>query len=254
MKETIKNRHGKKIICLIEKSNNQKNLVFIMHGLSGYKEQPHIQKIAEAFKENNYTVIRFDTTNSFGESDGKYEDATVTNYYEDLEDVINWAKNQPWYQEPFVLAGHSLGSMCILLYAEKFPEKIKALAPISSAINDNLKEKIRTDKNLKEWREKGIKESISYSGKVKRLKWAYMIDAANYDPLEKANLLVMPILLIVGEKDTSTPLEYQLRIKNKVKGKTELHIIKNAEHTFREKKELEELKSIFNNWIKSLNP
>lgn len=57
MKETIKNRHGKKVIVLIEKSNNQKNLVFIMRGLSGYKAQPHIQTIAEAFKENNYTCI-----------------------------------------------------------------------------------------------------------------------------------------------------------------------------------------------------
>ena len=181
-KEFIKNRKGQKVAVLIEQNKNSKGLVFIMHGLSGYKEQPHIEVMAEAFKGNCYTTVRFDTTNSFGESDGQYEDATTTNYYEDLEDLIAWSSKQTWYEEPFVLVGHSSGSMCILLYAEKYPKKIKALAPISCAINDNLKEKLYRDESLKDWREKGIKESTSYSGKLKRLKWNFMVDAANHDP------------------------------------------------------------------------
>jgi hypothetical protein len=36
--------------------------------------------------------VLFDTTHSFGESGGNYEDATTTQYYQDLEDVISWAK------------------------------------------------------------------------------------------------------------------------------------------------------------------
>ena len=59
-----------------------------MHGLGGFKEQKHIQTFADAFLENNFTVVLFDTTHTYGESEGKYEDATTTNYYEDLEDVI----------------------------------------------------------------------------------------------------------------------------------------------------------------------
>ena len=60
-KEFIKNRKDQKIAVLIEVSENQKGLVFIMHGLGGYKEQTHIETFASAFKEKNYTVIRFDT-------------------------------------------------------------------------------------------------------------------------------------------------------------------------------------------------
>ena len=55
-----------------------------MHGLGGFKEQPHIETFAESFFELDYTVIRFDTTNTFGESEGNYENATVTNYLEDF--------------------------------------------------------------------------------------------------------------------------------------------------------------------------
>src|SRR3990172_5193273 len=128
----IKNRRGLKISVLVETAENQKGLAFVMHGLGGYKEQPHLETIAKLFKENGYTVVRFDTTNTIGESEGNFEDATITNYYEYLEDVIKWSGTQKWYMEPFVLVGHSLGGISTALFAENYPEKVKALAPIST--------------------------------------------------------------------------------------------------------------------------
>lgn len=109
-----------------------------MHGLSGNKDQPHIATFVNAFEEKGFTVVRFDTTNTFGESDGRYEDATVTNYYQDLEDAIEASVPESWYQEPFCLAGHSLGAMCTTLYAETFPDRVRALAPISIAVSGTL--------------------------------------------------------------------------------------------------------------------
>src|SRR3989338_8501416 len=138
MKITINNRKNQRIVILLEEARDSKGLAFVIHGLSGNKEEPHIATFAQVFKERNYTVVRFDTTNTFGESDGKYEDATVTTYYEDLEDVISWAGGEPWYLEPFWLAGHSLGGICTALFAEKFPEKVATLAPISTVISGKL--------------------------------------------------------------------------------------------------------------------
>ncbi len=114
----IKNRKKQSISVAVERANNAKGLVFVMHGLGGSKKQPHIITFADAFGGSGYDVVRFDTTNTFGESDGKYEDATVTNYYEDLEDVIQWAQGQDWYREPFTLVGHSLGGFCTALFTE----------------------------------------------------------------------------------------------------------------------------------------
>lgn len=59
----IDNRKDQKISVIVEKTENQKGLAFVMHGLGGFKEQNHIQTFAEAFKEENFTAIRFDTTN-----------------------------------------------------------------------------------------------------------------------------------------------------------------------------------------------
>ena len=94
----ITNRKQQKLAVLIDKAEHQTGLAFVMHGLGGRKEQKQIVAIAETFSQNNFTVVRFDTTNTFGESDGQYELATVTNYYEDLQDVIAWARTQDWYQ------------------------------------------------------------------------------------------------------------------------------------------------------------
>lgn len=248
----IKNRKGQKIAILIEENKKSKGLAFIMHGLGGHKDQPHIQKIAETFFENNYTSIRFDTTNTFGESDGNYEDATTTNYYEDLEDVIAWAKDQKWYQEPFVLAGHSLGGICTALYAENHPEKVKALAPLSTVVSGKLSLKKYTKDELKNWEKTGIREYKSASGKIKRIKWTEPQDRIKHDLLKKVNQLKMPVLMIVGEKDESTPVEHQKILFNALPGNKEIHIINKAPHTFVEESQLKEIKAIFKKWIENI--
>lgn len=253
--EFIKNRKGQNIATLFEQAIPQKGLAFVMHGLGGFKEQPHIQKYAKVFLENGYTVVRFDTTNTFGESDGAYQDATTTNYYEDLEDVIQWASTEGWYQEPSVFVGHSLGSLCVVLYAENNPGKVKALAPTSTVVSGKLSAATNKYKAiLDEWKRTGWREEPSESrpGVIKRLKWAEMEDRLRYDLLPNAPKLTMPVLLIVGDQDDSTPQEHQQLLYDKLPGKRELHVIKGASHTFREQRHLKEIESIFDRWIKSL--
>lgn len=253
-KVIIKNRDNLNISIMVDETPNQKGLAFIMHGLGGYKEQPHVQAFAKSFKDNDFTTVLFDTTNTLGtgESGGNYEDATVTNYYSDLEDVINWAKKQKWYQEPFCLVGHSLGGICTALYAENHPKNVKALAPISTVVSGKLS--LETDKNkeiAKEWEKTGwrITERASHPGKVKKLKWSHMIDRLKYDLLPNVNRLTMPVLLIVGDQDDSTIPEHQKILHSKLLGKKEFHIIKDAPHTFKDEEHLKEIKRIFDNWI-----
>lgn len=250
----IKNRDGKKISVVVELSENQTGLAFIMHGLGGFKEQKHIRLYAETFLKNGYTVITFDTRNTLGESEGKMEDATITNYVADLEDVIQWASSQSWHQEPFVLVGHSAGSFSILLYAEKHPEKVKALAPTSTVVNGKMSVDAIPKDIHQRWKETGIqeKESTSKPGVIKRIKYAYVEDKLKYDILEQANKLTMPVLLIVGDKDFVTPLKHHEILLEKLPGKKELHVIKGAEHTFRAPEHLEEIKGIFQRWIDAL--
>jgi acylglycerol lipase len=257
VKQFFENRHGQKICVITDVTENQKGLVFVMHGLGGFKEQGHMQTFTQAFKEDGFTTVLFDAANTFGESEGNYENATTTNYYEDLCDVIEWSKSQEFYQEPFWLIGHSLGGISTALYAENFPERVKAVAPISTVVSGKLSFGIEARKKINEnWKETGWieKASASKPGVIKRLPWSHMEDRLKHDLLEKVDQLTMPILLIVGSEDEGTPPKHQKILFDAIPTENkELHVIEGAEHTFREEEHLKEIKQIIKSWIEKYN-
>jgi pimeloyl-ACP methyl ester carboxylesterase len=257
MKTFIKNRDGRKICVVVEGSDTPGKLAFVMHGLGGHKDQTYIRTIIEAFLESGYTVVSFDTTNTFGESDGDYEDATVTNYYADLEDVIGWTAGQAWYVEPFVLCGHSLGGICTALFAQAHPDKVAGLAPLATLVSGELSletyDMFPEREGLAEWQRDGVRVTKSFDGKLEqRLKWSHIEDRLKYDLLPRADRLTMPVLMIVGEKDTSTPPVHQRKLFAELPGCKELHVIAGAPHTFYKPEERRKLKRLITSWTKKL--
>ena len=250
----IKNRQGQEIVVIVDKVENQKGLAFVAHGFGGFKDQPHIETMAKAFVDNGYTAIRFDAVNTFGENGGNVENANITNYLEDLEDVINWTKDKDWYQEPFCLAGHSLGSLTIAIYSELNSGKVMALAPTSTVVSgesylNNLGKEELAERNETGWQ---IKESSSIPGLMKKLRWPqFEREILKYDILVDSDKLNMPVLLVVGSEDDSTPPEGQKILYEKLNTDKEFHIIEGSEHTFRDEEHLKQLYNIFDKWIKN---
>ena len=175
-KVKIKNRKGQTIVVLIEENKDARGLAFITHGLTGSKEQKHIRIFAEAFLESGYSVITYDSTCSIGESGGKVEDVTFTKYLHDLEDTIYWSESSEWFKEPFVLSGHSLGSMAAIIYAQNNPDSVKALAPISTTFSGKLFLKSMPDEFVNEWEEKGywLKENTSRPDVISKINWNFV--------------------------------------------------------------------------------
>lgn len=256
----IKNRHGLKIVGEIRKPENPKGLAFMLHGLGGFKEQPNTVTVVDSFFDNNFIVINFDATNSFGESEGSYENATMQLHYEDLVDVINWSKKQDWYKEPFILAGHSLGGYAVARYAEDYPEEVKAVFPFALVVSGKLSyeaNKKYNSENFNIWEKTGWREESSTSkpGLIKRLPWSHMQERFNHDLVPNAHNLTMPVLFVVGENDKSCPPEQEKVLFDALPENTkkEFHVVPGASHTFRNQIDLDNLKEILNNWIKKLN-
>ena len=253
MKTFIKTRDGNMVQVLVDEAEASGKLVFVMHGLGGNKTQGHIRAMAEAFLESGYTVVAWDAVHTFGESEGgNYEDATITNYYSDLEDVIAWAVPQSRYSEPFTLYGHSLGGISVALFAEKYPEKVKALAPISTVVSGELSLLTKAD-DLEGWKRNGIGVTMSHDGKnEKRLKWSHMEDRMNYNLIDNVAKLTMSVHMIVGEHDDPTPPEHQRLLFEQLPGKKEMHIVNGALHSFYEPHEQQEVKRIVGKWLKTV--
>lgn len=256
----IKNRHELKLVIQVDTPDNPNNLVFIEPGQGGFIEQEHIEAFAQAFLENSFRAVRFDPSHSVGESEGAIQDVAYTGYIEDLEDVINWARNQPWFQQPYALCGHSMGGVSTTWYAEKHPDEILCLAPISTAVNYELYLPTMDDDFFRKWREKGYYETTSNSkpGVIKRIGIQILEDMKKYDLLISADKLTMPVLLMAGENDRPTPYLHQKILFDALPGKNkELIKIENADHNFRGPnnygKTLREVKQAISDWIKSQN-
>ena len=252
----IQNRHNLKICVQVEKPASPIGLAFVMPGLAGFKEKGTTATQARAFYDNNYITVSFDPTNSLGESEGDFADATVTNYYEDLEDVILWAAQQTWYKEPFVLCGHSLGGMCVALYAEKYPEKVKALAPLATPLSGQRSRDSHDPQEMAEWEKNGFRVYVSRAkpGVVKNFKWNFMVDILKYNILKAADKLMMPVLVMTGELDKSETVAQQKILFDALSSlKKEFKIIPGAPHTWREPEHLSEAYNIISHWVKSLS-
>ncbi|MBU1203189.1 lysophospholipase [Patescibacteria group bacterium] len=255
----IKNRQGEKLSVIVEIAKNQKGLVFICHGLGGFKEQSHVQIINKAFIENNYTTIIFDAADSIGESEGDFSTATQTSYYQDLEDVVNWTSKQLWYEEPFVLVGHSAGAASVMIYLDNYTKKVKAIAPLAVAYNgQKVLERFLPPDKVAEVEKTGwhignyISKDPNQPEVSLKLNWHnFKNDIVLYDILPILPKVTIPILMIVGSEDPLMIPKYQKIIYDKINSDKELHIIQGSSHTFRESKHLEEIYHIFDKWIKN---
>lgn len=255
MKTTIQNRDQKNIAVLVDEVSNPKGMAIVMHGLSGTKDQPHIQAMADVFVKHRYTTVRFDSTNSFGESGGKREDATVTSFLADLEDVATWAKLQPFYQEPFFLAGHSLGGISVGLFTERKPELVKGVFFFAPVVSGKLSLEKFTKEELEKWEKTGWQEEESKTrpGVIKRLKWNHMVDRVRYDLLPEVSKISMPTLIVVGERDDKTPPHHQQILFDALPGKKIMHVVSGAPHTLRDESHLAELQQHLDSWLRQFN-
>ena len=138
----ITNRKGLKMSIRLNINNENTKLVFLEHGLSSRKEYPHMQVLEDVFSEFGYNVINIDATNSINASESSDEGITTTGHYEDLVDVIEWAKTQTFYKEPFALAGQSLGAISVVRYAGSYTDKVNLLIPCAFPYYNYIEEEL----------------------------------------------------------------------------------------------------------------
>lgn len=255
----IKNAEGERLAVLIEglESKGNRRLVFIEHGLSSFKEYHVIRRTAEAFLNNGYVVVSFDTRFSFGESDGDIKFANQTNSLADLQTVIDWAKAQDFYAEPFALCGHSLGGGSVLKYAEDYPEKVSRLVGLGAMVGGKYYLRsymLHNQEFFEKWRETNERFCRKSSDKsiYGYVPFDFVLDLQNYDMVFNAGRIKAPTLLITGENDLSSTVYNNERLFEKIEAPKELIIVENCPHTFDSEANQRDLYNAIDNWLKKL--
>ncbi len=235
----IHNRAQERLCLVVRKHEAPRGVAVVLHGLGATKDQKMIVAAAQVYFEQGFTTLRFDTTNTFGESDGDIERATLTKHYEDLEDVLAWLLEQPWYSQPLTLVGHSMGGYAVARYAEIYPERVASILPISPVVSGELTLQAHIAHDpafIETWRETGWREdsSVSTPGRVRRIPWSHMEDRLQHSLLPDAHKLTMPVTIIVGAEDTVTLTTHMQLLFDAIPGPhKQLTVIPGCGHVFR---------------------
>lgn len=206
----ISNTQNEQLYVSIDGMNNisHHKLAILQHGLASNMNHVAIQTAKKAFLDNHYVVITFDSRHSLGKSDNEVEKVRLQTFYEDLQTVVNWAKTQKFYQEPFALAGHSLGGASVLMFAAQYPDKVSTLIPITPVISGDLWEK-SCMKNMTdfchEWKQNEFYQYTDLkSRKTVNIPYAVITDSKNYNAQKIAPQIKAKTLLIGAQNDIIT--------------------------------------------------
>lgn len=253
-KLTLQNRKNQKIVGVLEKPEGAiRGTCIVQHGWGSHRNKTTVQAMKNGFLESGFQTFNFDTTNSFGESDGNFEKSTLGSFWKDLEDVVKWAQQQDWFIGALALTGHSKGGYAVTRYAEEYPNEVSYLVPVAPLVSGKMSHEAHKKyrpKQFERWQKEGVLEDIGKEGNLRRKHWFQMEERLQHDLLPKVHVLKMPILLIVGGEDESCFEQTTTLFEALPEETKELIIIPGAPHSFYLESEQEACKKAIKDWLR----
>jgi pimeloyl-ACP methyl ester carboxylesterase len=232
----IKNRNGLNMSVRLTRPEIKTALAFIEHGFSGDKDERHMQVLEEELSKRGYMVINIDAIDSLNASESSSKGITFTGHYNDLHDVIEWARGQEWFQEPFALAGHSMGSAAVLQYAKEHPNGVNLLLLLSHPWMNgkdflDLRALQMSESWLTSWRATGYWDKVSESrGRTLRVPYGFVEDLEQYDFSKDIDKIKARTALIIGDREAPSRLELNRKLLDMLKVRKELIILPDTPH------------------------
>ncbi|MDL2310782.1 alpha/beta fold hydrolase [Peptostreptococcaceae bacterium OttesenSCG-928-C18] len=206
------------------KKNELLPAIVIIHGHTGNKMGRNFffVKMSKYFTEKGFTTFRFDLAGS-GESDGEFEDMTLTSEIEDMDCIMNHIRNDKLVDnENIFIIGHSMGGLLATVKASDHnPKKLVLLAPANDMYDSVVYMYNSFGEDL---------EEIKYFGL--KIKKDFMEDMKKYKPYGSAKLYNGEVLIFRGSKDDAVSRETCIKTKNAFKCSTEYIELENIDHSF----------------------
>ena len=108
----IQNKNGEKLDYTFHCGNAEsKHIVVLGHGVTGNKDRPFLVALSQSLEAEGFNVLRFSFAGN-GDSEGRFEDSTITKEVEDLGSVLDALNGYT-----ICYAGHSMGGAVGVLRA-----------------------------------------------------------------------------------------------------------------------------------------
>jgi dipeptidyl aminopeptidase/acylaminoacyl peptidase len=172
-------------------------VVVLCHGMESTKEGTKHQALAARLTARGYVALRFDFS-YVGESEGRFEDITISGEVEDLGGVVDWLTARG--VTTFGLVGSSLGGTVAVVFAGSDP-RVRALVTIAAvALPLGIIERMSVAA-VESWRRNGLRGE---SGE--RIGSSFLDDLERVDVLGAARRLDAATLVTHGAADQVVPV------------------------------------------------
>ncbi|HDX9652658.1 alpha/beta hydrolase [Bacillus wiedmannii] len=216
--------------------------------------------LAHVMARLGVVTLRFDKR-GVGKSEGEFLKTGMWDLVSDIEAMITYLKEQPFVDpENIILAGHSEGCMLATVVNARTPvnglilltgaaesleeatkrqreiiyKELKEQKGIKGKLMRLLNIEKRGEKQAQKATEKMInskKDIVKIGFKPMNAKW--LREHFQHDIYKDLQQVTCPVLAIAGDKDFQANPEKAKRIGDYVQGDSEVHVIKNMDHTLK---------------------
>ncbi len=157
--------------------------IIICHGFMSDKNGESSQALQKELNKRGISTLRFDFY-GHGESDGAFEDITVTEAADDAINAVACLKNKGYKKTG--LAGTSFGGIAAIVAASKSKDLFVLClrCPVSDYWDKELHK--RGEAGIKEWKERGYVEYYDLEGKAHKLNYSFIEDFSKNNGYEAA--------------------------------------------------------------------
>ena len=211
--------------------------IIFIHGLNSDMNGKKALFVEKYAKKHNLPFIRFDCR-GHGKSFGNFEDFSISDWKQDLIDIIDNLTSGPQ-----ILIGSSMGGWLMMLAARSRYSRIKGMIGLAAAPDcDNDLYKSLTKKNKNEIKKYG-KTRYTLHGFSYTLKKKFFTQAKKFRILNKQFKYNKPLILIHGLKDEVVSRKTPEKIMKNVSSKNiKVIYLKNGDHRLSKKEDLNMIK------------
>jgi uncharacterized protein len=203
--------------------------VILYHGFTGTMLEPHrlFLKISRALTNLGFACFRFDFSGS-GESDGDFEEMTVSREIREASAIMDFVKLHPSVDAHRVnILGLSLGGFIAGALSGDRKEEVSQLVLLAPA--GNMRDLILGGAQAAGMR--ATDEFHDLGGN--RIGKPFVMDLMGLDGFQRARPYQGPVLLIHGTDDPTVPVAVSHRYQAEVyAGRAKMHLLEGADHTF----------------------
>lgn len=245
----FQNSKGDKLAAILSNPTGDmsKPIVVMVHGFASNKNSRSNTKLVERFDQAGIASFRFDIW-GHGESEGKFEDITITEAVDDILQAIRFLKFQGYSK--IALVGSSFGGAASVMAASVLHD-LFALA-LKSPSSDYAEEKLLTlgQEGIDEWKRRGFDFYTSSNGRQLKLNYTFYEDFKNNNCYQAATKITIPTLIVHGDQDEEVPVAQSIKT-SKLIPNCKLVIVEGAKHSYQEGRHENEMLEAITNFIDS---